>query len=86
MQLEKGSKLYYIEYLDHACFDEPINVIRKKPFILWCCGYIINENKENDSYYAIISSGTRLRPQRQKRWEYVLKSAIIKKEVIYQVK
>jgi len=86
MQLEKGSKLYYIEYLDHASAYDPIDVIRKKPFILWCCGYIINENEENDPFYAIISCGSRLRPQRPKRWEYVLKSAIIKKEVIYQVK
>lgn len=86
MQLERGSSLYYIEYLDHGATLEPIEEIRENPLTLWCCGYIVNENNEDDIYYAVISVGSRFRPLRPKRYEYVLKSAIIKKEVIHQVK
>lgn len=86
MQLKKGSKLYYLEYLDHGSIAESIDNIRKNPITLWCCGYIVNEDKPKDIYYALISCGSRFRPLRPKRYEYILKSAIIKKEVIYQVK
>ena len=86
MQLEKESKLYYIEYMDHGATPEPIDVIRKNPLILWCCGYIVNENKKDDPYFALISSGSRFRPLKPRGYEYILKTAITKKIVIHKIK
>ena len=86
MQLKEGSKLYYIEYMDHGAVPEPIENIRKNPLTLWSCGYIVNENQEGDPYYALISVGSRFRPSRPRMYEYILKTAIIKKIVIHTIK
>ncbi len=86
MQLEEGSELVYIEYMDHGATPEPIEKICQNPLILWCCGFIVNETRKDDPYYALISVGSRFRPLRPTMYEYVLKSAIIKKIVIHKIK
>ena len=76
-----GEAIYYIEYKDHARSNnlERLN----NPFILWCVGKIAKESKE---FIAVICSGTKSEtPSSQPTYEIVLKSAIIKKEVIYIV-
>ena len=86
MHLKDGAKIYYIEYMDHGSTPEPVNVVQKNPLILWCCGFIVNENQKNDPYYALISRGTRFRPQKPDYYEYVMKSAILKKEIVHVIK
>lgn len=85
MILKEGSKIYFIEYLDHGRSPDNMEEIKKKPLILWCCGYIVNED-EDEEYYALISIGTRFREQKPKMYNYVLKRAITKKIVIHVVK
>ena len=85
MQLKANSKLYYIEYLDHGIASEPIENIRKKPFKLWSCGYILNENCDDDIFYALVSTGTRDRPQKPIKIEYIIKPTIIKKILIHTI-
>lgn len=86
MQLIEGSELVYIEYMDHGATSEPIEKIRQNPLILWCCGYIVNNDRKKDPYYALISCGSRFRPLKPVMYEYVLKTAIIKKIVIHNIK
>lgn len=81
--ISEGTPIYYIEYLDHAR-SENIKRLESKPFILWCCGTIA---KESEAYIAVICSGTKDHlPSSQPTYEIVLKSAIIKKELIFTVK
>lgn len=86
MELKNGAKIYYLEYMDHGSTPEPVNVVQKKPLILWCVGFIVNEERENDPYFALISRGTRFRPQKPDKYEYVMKTAIVKKMIVHVIK
>lgn len=81
--INSGEVIYYIEYLDHAkIYSDPEETF-KKPFTLWCVGKIF---KESDDYIAVVCSGTKARPPNtEPSYEIVLKSAIIKKEVVHIV-
>lgn len=84
MQLENGSEIYYIEYLDHGISRDSMESVKKKPLLLWCAGYIVNLH-DNEPYYAVVSSGTRLHERKPTHYIYVVKSAITKKLVIHRV-
>lgn len=84
MRLEKGSEIHYIEYLDHGISRDPIEKVEKKPLLLFCVGYIVNLHGK-ESYYAVVSSGTRLHERKPSHYVYIVKSAIIKMEVIHRV-
>ena len=84
MRLEKGSEIYYIEYLDHGISRDSIESIVKKPLLLWCVGYVSNLHG-NEEYYAVVSSGTRFHERKPSHYVYIVKSAIKKMEVIYRV-
>ena len=84
MRLGKGSEIYYIEYLDHGISRDPLEQVEKKPLLLFCVGYIINLHG-NESYYAVVSTGTRFHERKPSHYTYIVKSAITKKEVIYRV-
>ena len=76
-----GEAIYYIEYKDHARTNDLDRL--ENGFILWCVGKIA---KESDEFLAIICSGTKNDiPSSQPTYEIILKSAIIKKELIYVV-
>lgn len=80
--LKAGEELIYLEYLDHGCSPEEIDEIKRKPLVLWCVGKIINPSDSHNPYLVVVSSGTRFRHQDTTNFEYILKSTIIKKEVI----
>ena len=84
MRLGKGSEIYYIEYLDHGISRDSIEKIEKKPLLLFCVGHIVNLHG-NESYYAVVSTGTRFHERKPSHYTYIVKSAITKKEVIYRV-
>ena len=84
MRLGKGSKIYYIEYLDHGISRDSIEEITKKPLLLWCVGFIVNLHGK-EPYYAVVSTGTRFHERKPSHYIYVLKLAITKMEVIYRV-
>ena len=84
MRWEVGSKIHYIEYLDHGISRDSIEKITKKPLLLFCVGYIVNLSG-NEPYYAVVSSGTRFHKRKPSHYTYVVKSAITKMEVIYHV-
>jgi hypothetical protein len=84
MRLEKGSEIYYVEYLDHGFSRDPLEKIVKKPLLLFCVGCIINLHG-NEEYYAVVSSGTRFHERKPSHYTYIVKKAITKMEVIYRV-
>lgn len=83
--LKTGESLYYLEYLDHGTSPEEIDEIKQKPLILWCIGKILNLDQHHNPYYAIISHGSRYRNQNISRFEYVLKSAVLKKIKVHTI-
>ena len=85
MILNDGSKIYFIEYLDHGRTPDKMDESKKKPLTLWCCGYIVNEDEEDEEYIALISMGSRFRNSKPKMYNYILKRAITKKFVIHIV-
>lgn len=83
--LEPKDKIWLIQYYDHAVARENIEDVRKKPFILWCIGKILNLDDTEDNYYFLVNSGRLYRIQPPLEYQVIFKKAIIKKEVIYVI-
>ena len=85
MKLVKDDILYYFEYLDHGRTYESPRAIHDNPLVLWSVGKIVNEDSDG-LYFAIISCGARNRNYKPEYYEFIVKSCIIKKVPVYQVK
>lgn len=83
-QLIVNDTIHLIYYLDHAVSNENLSEIKRKPFILWTVGKILNENS-NDPYYFLISSGRLYRKNTPSTYEIVVKKAILKLIPIYKI-
>jgi hypothetical protein len=77
-------KLHLVYYLDHAYTKEKPEAIKKKPFVLWCCGKILNEN-DSVPYLFIVCSGRLYRSEPAFHYEVVVKNCIIDKIELHQV-
>ena len=77
--ISKGESIWYVEYKDHG----RVYSLDDLPLILWCVGKIA---KETDDFLAVVCCGTKEQmPSSMPALEIILKSAIIKKELIYIV-
>ena len=80
--ISTGEIIFFIEYLDHGLVSDLEN-LKEKPLTLWVVGKIA---QENDDFIAVVCSGTKHRlPNSKPNYEVIVKSAIIKKEVIHIV-
>lgn len=80
--ISTGEAIFYVEYLDHGLISD-LKELKKNPLTLWAVGKIFQESEE---FIAVICSGTKHRlPNSKPTYEIIVKSAIIKKELIHIV-
>lgn len=77
------NNIYYFEYIDHGKIYQDPKTVFKNPLTLWCVGKIAEETKD---LMAVVCSGVKDRnPSSQPSYEIIVKSAITKKKLIYQI-